>query len=56
MGEILDVKIEEAALGPSGQADIKKVEPFVFAPDTQAYYGIGERLGQAFSVGAALGI
>jgi flavin reductase (DIM6/NTAB) family NADH-FMN oxidoreductase RutF len=50
-GEILDVKVEEAVLGEGGLADIKKVRPFVFAPDTQGYYGIGTHLGQAFSVG-----
>ena len=53
VGEILDVKAEEAMLDKGG-ADIKKVRPFVFAPDTRGYYGIGEYLGPAFSIGAEL--
>jgi flavin reductase (DIM6/NTAB) family NADH-FMN oxidoreductase RutF len=52
VGEILDVKAEEAVLAPGGIADIKKVRPLVFAPDSQAYYGIGSFLGQAFAIGA----
>jgi flavin reductase (DIM6/NTAB) family NADH-FMN oxidoreductase RutF len=54
VGEILDVKAEEAVLGEGGQVDIKKMEPLVFAPDTQSYYGIGGFVGQAFSVGKTL--
>ena len=54
VGEILDVKADEAVLDQAGFADIKKVRPFVFTPDTLGYYGIGEYLGPAFSMGAAL--
>jgi flavin reductase (DIM6/NTAB) family NADH-FMN oxidoreductase RutF len=54
VGEILDVKADEAVLGSRGLADIKKVRPFLFAPDTQEYYGVGTFLGQAFSVGASI--
>jgi flavin reductase (DIM6/NTAB) family NADH-FMN oxidoreductase RutF len=51
VGEIVDVKVDEAALGDGGAADIKKVNPLVFTPDTQAYYGIGNFIAKAFSVG-----
>jgi len=54
VGEILDVKAEQAVLNNGGMVDIKKVKPLVFTPDTQAYYGIGNYLGQAFSVGEKL--
>lgn len=54
VGEILDVKLEDSALAEEGLADMKKVRPFVFAPDTQGYYAIGDFLGQAFSVGESL--
>ncbi len=54
VGEILDVKADEAVLGDGLLADIKKVRPFIFTPDTQAYYGIGTLLGQAFSAGESL--
>ena len=52
VGEILDVKVDEAALASDGTADIKKVRPMVFSPDTQAYYGIGAFIAKAFSVAA----
>jgi flavin reductase (DIM6/NTAB) family NADH-FMN oxidoreductase RutF len=51
IGEILDVKAEDSVLDEEGRIDIERVRPFVFAPGNQAYYGIGERLGQAFSIG-----
>ena len=54
VGEILDVKADESVMGSGSLCDIAKVRPLTFAPDTQAYYGIGAWLGQAFSVGATL--
>jgi flavin reductase (DIM6/NTAB) family NADH-FMN oxidoreductase RutF len=54
VGEVLDVKVDEAVLGRQGLADIKKVKPLVFTPDAQAYYGIGELIGQAFAIGQQL--
>ena len=54
IGEILDVKADEAVLDKTGCADMKKVRPIVFAPDTRSYYGVGEYLGPAFSIGSSL--
>jgi flavin reductase (DIM6/NTAB) family NADH-FMN oxidoreductase RutF len=54
VGEIVDVKADEALLDNNGLTDIKKVKPLVFVPDTQTYYGIGDFLGQAFSAGRKL--
>jgi flavin reductase (DIM6/NTAB) family NADH-FMN oxidoreductase RutF len=51
VGRILDVKVEEAALGATGTADIEKVKPIIFAPGNQTYYGVGGALGRAFAVG-----
>jgi flavin reductase (DIM6/NTAB) family NADH-FMN oxidoreductase RutF len=51
IGEILDVKCEETMLGEQGFPDIEKIKPMLFAPSNQAYYGTGEFLGQAFSIG-----
>ncbi len=50
-GEILDVKVNEAVLGENGLPDIKKVDPIVYAPESKDYFGIGETLGRAFSIG-----
>ena len=51
VGEILDVRVEEAVLSSDGTADIQKVRPLLFTPDTQAYYGVGAFIAKAFSVG-----
>lgn len=51
VGEILDVKADQATLGEGGVPDIEKLRPIIFAPAVQAYYGIGRRLGKAFSIG-----
>jgi flavin reductase (DIM6/NTAB) family NADH-FMN oxidoreductase RutF len=51
VGEIMDVKAEDGVLGENGLADIIKVKPLVFDPGQGAYYGIGERIGKAFSIG-----
>jgi flavin reductase (DIM6/NTAB) family NADH-FMN oxidoreductase RutF len=51
VGEVMDVKAEDCVMAKGGLLEITKVKPPVFAPDTQAYYGIGNFVGQAFSVG-----
>jgi len=53
VGEVLDVKAEDSVMAKGGLLDITKVKPLAFAPDTQGYYGIGNFVGQAFSVGRA---
>ncbi len=54
IGEILDIKAEETVLSDNGLPDIEKVRPFLYASDKAAYYGIGEYLGKAFSIGKSL--
>ena len=51
IGEILDVKADESVLGPDGLPDITVAKPVVFSPEPAGYFGIGEFLGRAFSVG-----
>ncbi len=51
VGEIMDIKAEESVLGEQGMADILKVKPFVFDAGQRAYYGIGDYIGKAFSIG-----
>jgi flavin reductase (DIM6/NTAB) family NADH-FMN oxidoreductase RutF len=51
IGEIKDVKADEAALGKDGTPDIEKIKPMVFDPANRTYYGIGKYLGDAFSEG-----
>jgi len=54
IGEILDVKADEAVIGTRNLPAIENVKPVIYAPEIQAYYGIGEYLGQAFSIGKQL--
>ncbi len=51
VGEVVDVKAEEGVMARGGLPDITAVKPLVFTPDTQAYYGIGNFIGQAFAIG-----
>ena len=48
IGEILDIKVEEAMLGPEGSPDVERLGLFVLL---DGYRGIGSYLGKAFSVG-----
>jgi len=51
VGEIMDVKADEAILDADGTISVEKLEPIIFAPGKGAYYRVGAFLGQAFSIG-----
>jgi len=54
IGEIVDVKVEESMLDESGASSIKRVRPFIYAPDDRSYYAIGEKLANGFEIGKKL--
>lgn len=54
IGEILDVKANGDVLDDKGVPDVEKLKPFFYAPEANAYYGTGKRLGDAFSIGQAV--
>jgi flavin reductase (DIM6/NTAB) family NADH-FMN oxidoreductase RutF len=54
IGEIVDVKADNDVLGDDGLPDILKIRPLIYDTGHKGYYGVGEFLGQAFSVGKAL--
>jgi len=54
VGEILDVKVDEDALGPDGKPDMARIRPFIYDSAKGEYYGIGKLIGKAFSVGRDL--
>jgi flavin reductase (DIM6/NTAB) family NADH-FMN oxidoreductase RutF len=54
VGEVVDAKIDAEALTPEGNVDIRKIHPFLFDPSARGYYGVGEFLGDAFSVGRGI--
>jgi len=51
VGEIVDVKVDESALAENGEPDIEKVKPLIYATQSRSYYGIGQYLGQAYTIG-----
>ena len=51
IGEVKDVKIDEACLDDGGHIDVGKLDPLAFAPDTGAYFVLGALAGRAYSVG-----
>ncbi len=54
VGEILDVKADEAVLGEDGFPEMEKMRPMSFAPGANTYYGVGGLIGKAFSIGRDL--
>jgi len=51
IGEVLDVKIEDALLNEAGKPDIQNIRPVVFSPDVGQYHGVGNVIGKAFDIG-----
>ncbi len=51
IGEILDVKIDEAMVNDKGEPIIEKINPFVLNPGTSQYHSTGEFIGKAFEIG-----
>jgi flavin reductase (DIM6/NTAB) family NADH-FMN oxidoreductase RutF len=52
VGQIMEITADEAVLGKGGLPDIEKVEPMIWGSSgSSVYYGIGESLGDAFSIG-----
>ena len=51
VGEILDVKVSEQCLDADGKPDPTLVDPLIFAPEARLYFGLGELVGPAFSLG-----
>ncbi len=51
VGEILDVKVDESALGDDGWPYLNKINPLVFDTLARRYYRVGVCVGNAFEVG-----
>ncbi len=50
IGEIIDVKADEAVLGDDGRIDSQKVQAVTYSPGSRTYYGIGEYVGDAHKI------
>jgi flavin reductase (DIM6/NTAB) family NADH-FMN oxidoreductase RutF len=55
VGQVLDVKADEDCLNAAGHPDLALVRPIIFAPLATEYYGVGQRLGEGFVMGEAVG-
>ena len=53
VGEIVNVSADDSVI-TEGKVDMKKLRPIAFDPFNNAYVGIGEKVGNAFSDGAKL--
>ena len=51
IGEIVDVKADEAVLDADGHVDLARLLPLVYAPGSSLYYGVGPVLAKGFSAG-----
>ena len=55
IGEILGIVADSKALNPNKLPDIEKVRPMLFGSfGSMAYYNVGNKLGEAFSIGKEL--
>jgi flavin reductase (DIM6/NTAB) family NADH-FMN oxidoreductase RutF len=54
IGEIMDVKADEAVMTSDGHIDIDLLRPILFALDPGRYFGVGELVGRAYSIGKDL--
>ena len=53
IGEIVNISADESVV-VDGKVDIKKVGPISFDPFSSSYFGIGEKVGNAFKDGAKI--
>jgi flavin reductase (DIM6/NTAB) family NADH-FMN oxidoreductase RutF len=51
VGEIVDVKVDEACFGENGMPDLARIRPFLYDTFGSGYHAVGERVGDSFSAG-----
>lgn len=55
IGEILETHVDKDKFNEeNSKIDIKKIDPLVYCAVVREYWSIGEKLGDAFSVGKEL--
>jgi flavin reductase (DIM6/NTAB) family NADH-FMN oxidoreductase RutF len=55
IGEILDIKADDAVLGENGVPAMEKVKPIIYEPVNRRYFRIGNFLAKSHSVGREIG-
>ena len=51
IGEIVNICADECVLDENGKVDAKRLKPIIYDSVTHAYWGFGDKVGQAFSDG-----
>jgi len=51
IGQIVDVKAKDEILDHKDSIEIQKLKPILYSPTDRSYYGVGEEVGNAFSIG-----
>lgn len=54
IGEILDVKADDSVMDETDLPDINKVNPMMYSPSHRSYHRVGDKIGDAFSMGKAI--
>ena len=54
IGEIKDVKVDDAYLDSDGQVDVARLKPILYMMGAGSYHGVGEMVGKAYSIGKGL--
>ena len=54
LGKIVNVLAEETVLDEKGKVDAAKLNAFAFDQMRNGYYALGEKIGQAWNIGAPL--
>ncbi len=54
IGQIVNTSVDESVLGTDGKLDVSLLRPISYDPVHHAYHVLGEKVGNAFSDGAAL--
>ncbi len=50
IGEIMDIKADPSILNEKGAPDVEKLKPIMYTPGSSKFYGIGEFVGDIFSL------
>jgi flavin reductase (DIM6/NTAB) family NADH-FMN oxidoreductase RutF len=53
IGEVRDVKVDESVLDSAGGIDLARLAPIMYMMGAGGYYGVGELVGAAYSIGKA---
>jgi flavin reductase (DIM6/NTAB) family NADH-FMN oxidoreductase RutF len=51
VGEVMDVKVDEAYMNEKGLPDVDKLKPIVYTPENRLYHGISGSVGAAYTMG-----